>query len=68
MVVIKGPDATAGSIFILWKKIGTKVPTRLEINIAINSETPTHPDIAKEKVNSLHKGFYKTINLLYNIL
>lgn len=46
-VVISGPDATAGSIFILWKNNGTNVPTRLEIAIAKSNEMPTHPDIRK---------------------
>lgn len=33
-VVINGPEATAGSTLILWKNIGTTVPTKLEIIMA----------------------------------
>jgi len=36
MVVISGPDATAGSILSLLKNIGTRVPTILEIIMAIS--------------------------------
>ena len=43
--MIKGPDATAGSILILWKNIGIKVPTKLEITIAAINENPTQPEI-----------------------
>lgn len=48
MVVINGPDATAGSIFILLKNIGTSVPIRLEITIDAKSENPTQPDTINE--------------------
>ena len=44
MVVINGPDATAGSTWILWKNIGMIVPTKLEITIATTSDIPTHPE------------------------
>ena len=43
--MISGPDATAGSTFILWKNNGTNVPTRLEIIIDTNNDIPTQPDI-----------------------
>lgn len=44
-VVMSGPEATAGSIWILWKNIGMIVPTKLEITIATISEMPTQPEI-----------------------
>ena len=44
--MIRGPDATAGSIFILLKNIGITVLTILEMTIAAISETPTQPEIA----------------------
>ena len=37
---IKGPEATAGSIFIFLKRIGTAVPEMLERNIATKSAIP----------------------------
>lgn len=46
IVVISGPDATAGSTLILWKNIGINVPTRLDITIAAIKDIPTHADIA----------------------
>lgn len=46
-VVIRGPDATAGSTFTLLKNKGTNVPTRLEMMMAKRSEVPTHPEIKK---------------------
>ena len=42
--MISGPDATAGSTFILWKKIGMIVPIKLDTIIAIKSENPTMLD------------------------
>ena len=36
IVVIKGPDATAGSICIAFKKIGNTVPIKLDNVIATN--------------------------------
>ena len=44
MVVMSGPDATAGSIWILWNSMGMTVPTRLEMTIATMRETPTQPE------------------------
>ena len=46
-VVISGPDATAGSTWILWKNIGTMVPIMLETTMATTSERPTQPEIRK---------------------
>ena len=46
-VVISGPDATAGSMLILWKRRGTSVPTRLEMMMATRRETPTQPEIRR---------------------
>ena len=43
--MISGPEATAGSTFILWKNNGTKVPTRLEIIIETNNDIPTQQAI-----------------------
>lgn len=47
-MVIIGPDATAGSIFIFLKKSGVSVPTALDTIMASISEMPIQPDIAKE--------------------
>ncbi len=47
MVVISGPDATAGSTFILWKNSGTKVPMKLDIIMDTKREIPTQPEIIK---------------------
>jgi cytochrome bd-type quinol oxidase subunit 1 len=47
MVVISGPDATAGSTWILLKNSGMSVPTALDITIATKSEKPITADIAK---------------------
>ena len=44
IVVINGPDATAGSTFILLKIKGTALPTKLAKVIAVNNEIPTIED------------------------
>ena len=67
MVEIRGPDATAGSILILWRKRGIIVPTRPDISIATRRAQPTQEETAKEYV--LDFGKYKgtkLINLLGN--
>jgi hypothetical protein len=46
IVVISGPDATAGSTWILLKKSGINVPTALEITIATKRENPMQAEIA----------------------
>ena len=43
IVVIKGPEATAGSIFIFLNKRGISVPPSAEMNIASARETPMQP-------------------------
>ena len=43
IVVIKGPDATAGSIFSLLIISGTVAPTIVEILNVKNRDTPTMP-------------------------
>ena len=53
MVVINGPEATAGSMLIFLKNIGIRVPTALDINIAVNNEIPMHPDTEKAKSHAL---------------
>ena len=50
MVVMSGPDATAGSTFSHLKIIGITVPDKLERTIDSNSATPVQRDI--EKANS----------------
>ena len=47
MVVMSGPEATAGSMWILWNSMGMTVPTRLETTMAMISATPTQPDSRK---------------------
>ena len=47
MVVIRGPDATAGSMWILWNSMGMMVPTKLEMTIATMREMPTQPESRK---------------------
>ena len=39
MVVMSGPEATAGSMWILWNSMGMMVPTKLETTIAMMSAT-----------------------------
>ena len=46
MVVINGPEATAGSIWIFLKNNGIQVPTALEISMASNREHPIHAETA----------------------
>ena len=46
MVVISGPDATAGSILIFLKNSGISVPTAPEITIATIRDRPIQPDTA----------------------
>ena len=48
-VVISGPDATAGSTPIFWKKIGMIVPDKEEISMASTIAVPRHPETAKAK-------------------
>ena len=50
IVVINGPDATAGSMFILLKKRGTIVPINPETNMAAISAMPAQPDMAKASI------------------
>ena len=47
MVVMRGPDATAGSMWILWNSMGMMVPTKLEMTIATMREMPTQPESRK---------------------
>ena len=47
MVVMSGPDATAGSMWILWNSMGMMVPTKLEMTIATMREMPTQPESRK---------------------
>ena len=47
IVVISGPEAAAGSTPTLLKKIGTAVPTKLEITIASKSAIPMQKEIKK---------------------
>ena len=47
MVVMSGPEATAGSMWILWNSMGMTVPTRLEITMATTRDTPTQPESRK---------------------
>ena len=44
MVVISGPEATAGSTFIFLKNIGISVPTALDMSIATSIEAPIQLD------------------------
>ena len=44
VVVISGPEATAGSMWILWNSMGISVPTRLETTMETISDIPTQPD------------------------
>ena len=64
MVVIRGPEATAGSIFIFLKNIGTVVPTKLDITIDMSKDIPTHPETQKENNGGLDlkTQTYKPIN------
>ena len=48
MVVISGPEATAGSIWIFLKNIGISVPTRLDISIASISAAPIQSEMLNE--------------------
>ena len=52
IVVISGPEATAGSIWILWNSIGISVPTRLEMTMDTISDSPTQPDSKKAEVQT----------------
>ena len=45
--MIKGPDATAGSIFILRKNMGTADPIKLHKVIDPSSATETIPEAFK---------------------
>ena len=47
MVVMRGPDATAGAMGILWYSMGMLVPTKLEMTIATMREMPTQPESRK---------------------
>ena len=47
-VVINGPEATAGSIFIFLKSMGISVPPRLEHIIAISSDAPIQAPYARQ--------------------
>ena len=49
MVVMRGPDATAGSTLIFLKKRGISVPTALEISIARTRDIPIQPETAYAK-------------------
>ena len=46
MVLIKGPDAMAGSIFIFLNTIGIIAPLNPEIIIAATNAKPIHPETA----------------------
>ena len=46
------PEATAGSIWILWNSIGISVPTRLEMTMETISDSPTQPDSKKAEVQT----------------
>ena len=46
MVVINGPDATAGSTLIFLKNSGIHVPTAPEMTIATTSAIPMQPETA----------------------
>jgi hypothetical protein len=47
MVVINGPDATAGSILIFLNITGIIVPKNAEHTIAVNRAIPIQPEIRK---------------------
>ena len=47
IVVMSGPDATAGSMCSLSNMSGIAVPTKPEISIASNRAAPTQPETAK---------------------
>ena len=47
IVVIKGPEATAGSILHFLKIIGIKVPTKLDTIIDVNILIPTASEVFK---------------------
>ena len=44
MVVISGPEATAGSTFIFLKKSGITVPKKLDSAIAASIAMPIQPE------------------------
>lgn len=48
MVVISGPEATAGSILIFLKITGMTVPKKLDKSIAASSEMPMQPEVKKD--------------------
>ena len=53
MVVIMGPDATAGSIFIFLNRSGMIVPPKDENVIAARSDAPMQEAIERLSVNGL---------------
>ena len=63
-MVIKGPDATAGSTPNFLNAIGITVPETLEISIAKSNATPMQADTAKPKpgVMPFAKITYRPIN------
>ena len=54
---MSGPEATAGSIWIFLKPIGTTVPTRLEINMAKDQGKADAGRYAKGRKGIV--GFYR---------
>ena len=51
-VVMRGPEATAGSMLIFLKNRGISVPTALEMAMASSREIPMQPDTAEAVIRS----------------
>ena len=45
MVVMSGPEATAGSTFIFFSRIGIPVPAMLESTMAVSSAIPVQSEM-----------------------
>ena len=58
MVVISGPDATAGSMPIFLKNIGISVPSSDAIIIETNNDTPMHAETASAPQYSMGGSGY----------
>ena len=63
---MSGPDATAGSIPIFLKHIGTSVPSRLAISMPAASDIPMHAETSKPKYFGAVAVSAPGMNVRYN--